>query len=73
MTPQCFNRKAFRDYIEVQIGWTEDGRRRTAFMPAPMSKGCHQNEPLGEATLSGWDCTGCIWAPPVLPSELNQS
>lgn len=70
--PKCFNRPPFKDYIEVQTGWTEDGRRITAYMPVGMSKGCQQWGVLGEGTLNGWDCTGCIWSPHVLSSSPNQ-
>ena len=65
MKPNCYNRPAFFPYLQVQTGWTEDGRRITAYLPDPMSRGCQQHGPLGEATLhpEKWDCEGCCWKP----------
>jgi hypothetical protein len=72
MKPACFNRKPFLNYLEVQIGWTDDGRRIMAYTPDEMSKGCQQHGALGEATLNMWDCTGCPWMP-VLSSRPIQT
>lgn len=59
--PRCFNRAPFKDYVQVQNGWTEDGRRLMAYIPDNMSKTCPQWGTLGEARLKNWDCTGCKW------------
>ena len=57
--PKCYNRPDFRLYAEVRLGWTEDGRRITASVPDPLSKGCQQWGELGEARLKNWNCGGC--------------
>lgn len=64
--PNCYNRPPFKDTVEVQDGWSPiynaDGyTRNMKTIPDPMSKGCQQHSPLGEATLHGWDCAGCRW------------
>lgn len=69
--PACFNRPPFKDTAIVQDGWYWQilpfvGKTRIPHMteiPDPMSKGCQQHSPLGEATLHGWDCDGCRWKP----------
>ena len=61
--PACYNRHDFHQFAQVQNGWTEDGRRVTAFIPDPMSKGCQQWGPQGEATLHNWNCIGCRHKP----------
>lgn len=68
--PSCFNRPPIKASRVVQDGWFDavvDGQAthlpRMVEIPDPMSKGCQQHSPLGEATLHGWDCTGCQWAP----------
>lgn len=70
-TPACFNRPPFSDTVAVQDGWCAQllpfaGKTRVPRMitiPDPMSKGCQQHGPKGEATLHGWDCRGCRWKP----------
>lgn len=60
--PSCFNRPPYKEFVEVQRGWTEDGRRDTTFVPDGMYKGCPSiKPPFGEAYLKGWKCTGCRW------------
>lgn len=61
--PACYNRAPYKNHVEVQIGWTEDGRRITAWVEDNMSKGCPQWGLMGEATLHGWNCDGCKWKP----------
>ena len=54
----------------MQDGWTSPIGNMTAIVSPkmveiadPMSKGCQQHGPLGEATLhpERWDCAGCKW------------
>lgn len=61
--PRCYNRDPFNGTVEVQDGWTEDGRRIMKRITDPMSKGCHQHDPLGEAAIFQWNCDGCRWKP----------
>ncbi len=61
--PKCYNRPDFLDHVEVCRGWTDDGRRITAYVPDPMSKGCQQWGELGEARLKNWDCGDCRHRP----------
>ena len=65
MKPSCYNRPDFQQFAQVQNGWTEDGKRITAFVPDNMSKGCQQHGPMGEATLhpEQWACDGCRHKP----------
>lgn len=61
--PRCFNKPPGKGYLEVQDGWTEDGRRVMITIPNTMSKDCKQWEPNGEAFRHKWDCEGCCWKP----------
>lgn len=61
--PRCFNKPPGKGYLEVQDGWTEDGRRVMITIPNTMSKECKQWEPDGEAFRHKWDCEGCCWKP----------
>lgn len=62
MNPPCYNRPAFKQQVNVQNGWTEDGRRNMIIMEDNMTKYCHQTTPpFGEAHLHGWDCGDCRW------------
>lgn len=77
MKPNCYNRQAFKDTVIVQDGWIYEvveigpsGTMRTrkprmVEILDPMSKGCQQHGPKGEATLypEQWDCDGCRWKP----------
>lgn len=47
----CHNRPPFRDWIDVQDGWTRDGRRRMKSIPVPMTKDCR-----AEMTAACGDC-----------------
>lgn len=69
--PKCYNRPAFPDHEVVQNGWFDipvfpGVSYRVPYMvriPNPMSKGCQQHEPFGEARRNGWNCDGCKWKP----------
>lgn len=69
--PNCYNRPPFKDTVQVQDGWASYAPafgfvtqlRKMKTIPDPMSKGCQQHGPLGQATLHGWDCEGCRWKP----------
>ena len=73
--PNCFNRPAYKDTVEVQGGWKYvtvsglDGllecfrAPNMLAIPDPMSKGCQQHSPHGAATIYGWDCEGCKHEP----------
>lgn len=70
--PNCYNRQPFKDTVEVQVGWVNSNEwmykaqlRRVETIHDPMSKGCQQHGPMGEATLhpDKWDCGGCRWKP----------
>lgn len=72
MKPSCYNRPPFRDTREVQDGYERPiGNMSAVIVPRmvtiddPMSKGCQQWGPLGEATLhpERWDCVGCVHKP----------
>lgn len=72
MKPTCYNRHAFLDRRTVQDGYERPiGNMSAVIVPRlvtiddPMSKGCQQHGPLGEATLHPelWDCAGCRWKP----------
>ena len=75
MKPHCYNRPPFRDSVIVQDGWifetilNEHGEPVRTRLPRmveindDMSKNCQQHGPMGEATLHGWDCTGCRHKP----------
>lgn len=70
MKPRCFNREPYRDTVEVRDGWEDVcvggywiRAPRIIEIPDPMSKGCQQHGPKGEAKLHGWDCEGCRWKP----------
>ena len=69
MKPSCYNRPDFQQFAQVQNGWTRDGCRHMIEIVDPMSKGCQQHGPLGEATLHGWDCAGCRHKPNAKVSE----
>lgn len=61
--PSCYNRPAFRSKITVQHGWNIDNKRHMITIDDPMSKGCQQWGPLGEASIHKWNCAGCNWLP----------
>ena len=73
--PNCFNRPAYKDTVEVQDGWDHvkirdiHGRVVDTRVPAmktrpnPMSKQCMQHTSHGAATIYGWDCDGCKHEP----------
>lgn len=68
--PRCYNRPAFKDTIRVQKGYFKEngpfnGARKMVQIPDPMSKGCQQHGPMGEAHLhpEDWNCVGCKWKP----------
>lgn len=72
MKPNCYNRPPYKETRIVQDGWTSPIGNMTAIVSPkmveiadPMSKGCQQHGPLGEATLhpERWDCAGCRWKP----------
>jgi hypothetical protein len=79
--PSCYNRPDFKDTVIVQDGWVSTKpvmdvsgslwqRSRVPAIveiPDPMSKGCQQHGPMGEATLhpEQWACDGCIHKPPL--------
>lgn len=63
MKPACYNRPDYQTHTLAPIGWTEDGRRITAYIQDPMSKQCQQHSDKGEATIHGWDCDGCRHKP----------
>lgn len=65
MRPRCHNRPPFNDTVQVQDGWNLVGGRVLKAIPNPMSKGCKQHGPMGEATLhpEQWACDGCEWKP----------
>lgn len=76
MKPNCYNRQAFKGAVIVQDGWINGAeifsgvgvctrKPRMVELPDPMSKGCQQHGPKGEATLypEQWDCGGCRWKP----------
>lgn len=67
MKPRCYNRPPFKDTVEVQLGWGPNCTRAMAHISDPMSKGCQQHGPLGEATLhpEQWACDGCRWKPEI--------
>lgn len=72
--PKCYDRPSFKDTILVPYGRlaqynsTLHARETTPllkYIPDPMSKGCKQHGPMGEATLhpEDWNCEGCKWRP----------
>jgi len=36
----CYNHPPMLDHVEIQDGWTEDGRRRLVTVPFVMSRDC---------------------------------
>ena len=67
MKPRCYNRPPFNDFVCVPVGWTAYGELQTDYIRDPMSKGCQQHGPMGEATLHPelWACDGCRWKPEI--------
>ena len=67
--PNCFNRPAYKDTVEVQDGWRYVTVLECFRAPNmitildPMSKTCQQHSPHGAATIYGWDCEGCKHEP----------
>lgn len=69
--PLCFNRPDYPATVEVQDGWTADGRRRMVEIPNPMTKGCASwevhpaEDPMTESVpgREGWRCWGCRLLP----------
>lgn len=64
--PRCFNRPDYHNSRVVLDGWREVTIGNMSFhVPVVkiaknnMSKDCKQNEPMGAATMYGWDCGGC--------------
>ncbi len=52
----CHNRPPLHESLTVQDGWTEDGRRITRTLPAPMSKLCQHDKRDSDP-----GCAGCRW------------
>lgn len=50
----CHNRAALRDTIEVQDGWTGDGRRKMVNIPAQNTKHCVYSRDNNDPA-----CAGC--------------
>jgi hypothetical protein len=52
----CHNRPPLQDAIQVQDGWTDDGRRIIKQMPFVMSRDCRH-----DLKLTDPGCAGCWW------------
>lgn len=71
LRPLCFNRPDFSAMVEVQGGWTADGRRYMVEIPNPMTKGCASwevhpaEDPMTESVpgRESWRCWGCRLLP----------
>jgi hypothetical protein len=71
LRPLCFNHADFPELVEVQDGWTADGRCRLITIANRMSKHCvswsvaaHEN-PATESIpgRESWRCLGCRHLP----------
>lgn len=65
---KCKDRAAYLDTIDVQDGWTEDGRRRMVTIPARNSKSCHFD--LRETDPG---CQGCKWQKQQDPRDTSET
>jgi len=55
----CHNRKPYAQVVEVQDGWTWNGRRDMTNISNPMARDCQYTKTtLGQADKG---CTGCKW------------
>lgn len=65
--PLCFNRKPVAEFVEVNDGWTDDGRLRRKTIPYAFSRECKSwvadpsTDPVPLA--EGWRCGGCTHFP----------
>lgn len=70
MIPRCYNRPPLDTTLEVQDGWTADGRRNMITIPNTATDRCAtwdgtgigpNNEPYPIA--HNFECSGCRWLP----------
>jgi hypothetical protein len=59
MTYQCHNRAPFAETVQVQNGWTIDGRRQLVSAAYTMNRDCeYSRSDLGQSDKG---CIGCKW------------
>lgn len=76
LPPVCFNRPSIMPVVQMQDGWTEDGRRRMVDVPFVMSTGCKSwsvsatEDPFIHSVPAqeGWSCAACVHYPAELRS-----
>jgi len=56
MNHGCHNRQPFKQELQVQDGWTEDGRRVMKQIPFRMSNECEWSKEHDDDK-----CTSCRW------------
>ena len=71
--PLCFNAEPMPEFVEVNDGWTEDGRLRRKLIPYAFSRECKSwaghpgSDPV--PLIEGWACAGCRHYPATLIAE----
>lgn len=86
LPPLCFNRDKFDSFVEVQDGWTRDGRKKYVDVPFAMSNDCkawdvrggeNPENPAVDSVpaVDGWRCFGCKWLPddPRIMKKVRES